>query len=523
MNYYISVFFLIASFSLRAQPPQTKANYFINPIIAGYNPDPSICRVGEDYYIVTSSFTWFPGIPIYHSKDLINWELIGYALTRKSQLNLDKGSGIYAATIRFNNGLFYIITTNRRNGENFFVTAANPKGAWSDPIWIEQKGIDPSLYFENGKTYFTSTTSDGIIACEIDSSNGKILSDTKLIWRGTGGRYQEAPHLYKIKGIYYLLIAEGGTEYGHFVSIARSNAIWGPYESNPNNPILTQRNRSGQSSIIQGSGHADIVQSQDGNWWMVFLAFRAINNHHHLGRETFLTPFSWNATGWPIIPFDGTAQIDNYTKTLPLQPFATSSVRDDFNNGNLELAWNFLCNPQPNSWSLTERKGFLRIHGLKGNLDSSRSPQLIGQRQKYFDCIAETNIEFNPQKENEEAGLSVYHMPGGHYDLFIRKKGLNREVVLRYVLGKIVHEEKSAIITKGQVVLKVESDKNYYTFSFSQGADHTLMGMVDTKFLSSETLNSFLGNYICLFAAGNNANCETPADFDWFQIKSVEK
>ncbi len=506
-----------------AQKPQTTPNFYTNPIIAGMNPDPSVCRVGDDFYLVTSTFYWFPGVPIYHSKDMINWELIAYACSKKSQLNLDKGSGVYAATIRYNEGKFYVVTTNRRNGENFYVSASDPKGEWSDPIWVDQRGIDPSLFFEDGKTYFTTTISDGISQSEIDINTGKLLFPPKLIWRGTGIRSQEGPHLFKFKGLYYLLVSEGGTEYGHLVSITRSTSPWGPFESYVNNPILTQRNRNTQSALIQGAGHADMVEAKDGSWWMVFLAFRQIASHHHLGRETFLTPVSWTSTGWPVVPFDGTAQLENYTKTLPLHPFAETPEKDEFTTSKLDLNWNFFRNPLPGSWSLTERKGFLRIYGMKGNLDSSLSAQFIGQRQKYFDCVATTSVDFDPKNENEEAGLSVYHRWEGHYDLFIRKKGNNRELVLRYTLGSIHHIEKVVVLDKGTVQLKVETNKTSFTFSYSQGGEYKLMGSADAKFISSETLVTFTGVFLGMYAAGNTANCEAPADFDWFEIKSIDK
>lgn len=517
----ILLFFLI-SLSTRSQQPQTTPNYYTNPIIAGMNPDPSICSAGDDYYLVTSTFFWFPGVPVYHSKDLINWELLGYALSTKEQLNLDKGSGIYAATIRYNDNKFYVITTNRRNGENFFVTASNPAGPWSSPVWVDQKGIDPSLFFEYGKVYCTSTTTDGIIQSEIDVNTGKLLTEPKMIWRGTGARNQEAPHLYKYKGLYYLFIAEGGTEYGHQVSVARSTSPWGPFESYTGNPILTQNKRLPSTNSIQGAGHADMLDAKDGSWWMVFLAFRPIGNNHHLGRETFLSPMSWSAAGWPIIPFDGTAQTENYTKTLALYPFAETPVIDTFDGPLLELPWNFIRNPLSGTWSLTERKGFLRLHGLKGNLTTSLQPQFIGRRQQYFDCVATTSIDFVPKKDNEEAGLSVFHMPDGHYDIFIRQKGSKREVVLRYVLGKIVHEEKTAILSNGNVQLRVEAHKSTYTFSYQQEGSYKELGTVETKFLSSEVLGGFVGVFIGVFAAGNEANAETPADFDWFEIKKIE-
>src|SRR5574344_1597092 len=311
----VAAIMLLAALSLNAQG-------YKNPIIKGFHPDPSVCRVDSDYYLVTSSFEYFPGVPIYHSRDMVNWEQIGNVLSRRSQLELSKSGvsgGIYAPTIRYNDGVFYMITTNVSNKGNFFVYTTDPKGEWSEPVWLEQGGIDPSLYFEDGKCYMTSNPDDAIWLCEIDKKSGKRLSPSKKIWSGTGGRYPEAPHIFKKEGYYYLLIAEGGTEFGHKVTIARSKNIYGPYESNPGNPIVTHFRQIAQGNPIQGTGHADLVQAHDGSWWMVMLGFRVQSGAHHLlGRETFLAPVEWNSEGWPVVNGNGTVNIDmSNVKTLP--------------------------------------------------------------------------------------------------------------------------------------------------------------------------------------------------------------
>ena len=203
-----------------------------NPILPGFYPDPSICRVGEDYYLVNSSFEFFPGVPLWHSRDLVNWEQKGYVLTRESQLPLRNGrtsGGIFAPTIRCHNGRFYMITTNVTDGGNFFVWTDDINGEWSDPVWIDHEGIDPSLFWDDdGKVYYAGTGryEQGIYQFEIDLETGKKLSDTKIIWKGTGGKCPEGPHMYKINSWYYLMIAEGGTEYGHKETIARSRSVW---------------------------------------------------------------------------------------------------------------------------------------------------------------------------------------------------------------------------------------------------------------------------------------------------------
>ena len=257
-----------------------------HPLIPGYHPDPSICRVGNEYYIVNSSFQYFPGVPVFKSSDMIHWEQIGNVLNRNSQLPLKGASswlGIYAPTLRYHDGTFYMITTNVGNGGNFMVTASNPEGPWSEPIWLQQQGIDPSLYFENGKCYMVSNPDNTITLCEIDPTTGKQLTESRGIWRGTGGRYPEGPHIYKKGDYYYLLISEGGTEIAHSLTIARSRNIYGPYESCPRNPIFTHCCMAAQDSQVQGTGHGDLVEDTNGQWWMTFLAFRFYNgSYHHL-------------------------------------------------------------------------------------------------------------------------------------------------------------------------------------------------------------------------------------------------
>ena len=252
-----------------------------NPIISGYNPDPSICRVGEDYYIVNSSFEFYPGVPVYHSRNLVNWELEGYCLTEESQLDLHgcrPSGGIYAPTIRYHQGIFFMTTTNTSGKGNFIVHTTDMKKGWSEPAWVDQGGIDPSLLFDDdGTVYFASTSMDsegktGIFLCQVNPFTGERLTESVVISRGCGGRYAEGPHLYKWFGKYYLMLAEGGTEYGHMETILRSDSPYGPFEACPHNPILTHRDDMREE--IYCTGHADMIEDHNGNWWLVCLAIR---------------------------------------------------------------------------------------------------------------------------------------------------------------------------------------------------------------------------------------------------------
>ncbi len=300
---------------------KTQNNTFNNPILKGFYPDPSICRVGEDYYLVNSSFEYFPGVPIFHSKDLVNWQQIGHVLDRPSQLNLDGvriSGGIFAPTIRYHKGLFYMITTlnTPENGGNFFVTAKNPAGPWSAPQFLPKDaiGIDPSLFFDDdGKVYYIGqkkpinqqqvTRYRQIWLREVDLKNKTFIGERKIILE-EGALHDasnaEGPHIYKKDGYYYLMIAEGGTEENHAVTIFRSENIDGPYEGNKKNPILTHRNL-GRYYPITCTGHADLVETQKGDWWMVLLGVRKYGGlHYNLGRETFLAKVVWQE-GWPVV------------------------------------------------------------------------------------------------------------------------------------------------------------------------------------------------------------------------------
>lgn len=499
------------------------AQGYKNPVISGFHPDPSICKVGDDFYLVNSSFEYFPGVPIFHSKDLINWEQIGYCLTRPSQVSLKNSGpsgGIYAPTIRYNNGIFYMITTNVSGNGNFIVTSKDPAGEWSDPIWIEQPGIDPSLYFEGDKCYLTSNPDNCIYLCEINPLTGEQLSPSKAIWSGTGGRYPEGPHIYKKDGWYYLLISEGGTEYGHKVTIARSKKIDGPYESNPANPILTHINKETQMSPIQGTGHADLVEANDGSWWMVFLAFRPQSGLHHvLGRETFLAPVSWNKNAWPVVNGNGTVSIEMNVKTLPQQPLKKQTFSTDFNENSLGFEWNYLRNPFLENYELNSEKGYLRLFATPISLDMNDSPTFLGRRQEHINFKAITKLNLENAKNNDEAGITVYMNNTAHYDLFLRQKDTNKQVlVLRYRLGELNYEINEVLIPKGNVELQVKGNNHFYEFSYAINGEKFLpLNKMNTRYLSTETNGGFTGVYLGLFAISKDASSKAYADFSFFK------
>ncbi|MGA2264702.1 MAG: glycoside hydrolase family 43 protein [Acidobacteriota bacterium] len=510
--------------ALASGAAQRQTHTFQNPIIPGFHPDPSICRVGADYYLVHSSFEFFPGVPVFHSRDLVHWRQIGYCLTRKSQLPLDKvraSGGIYAPTIRYHKGMFYMVTTNVDGGGNFYVTANNPAGPWSEPVWLDRGGIDPTLFFDDdGKVYYSrhEAMGDGYIAqTTIDIRTDRLEGPLKEIWRGTGGVWPEGPHLYKVHGKYFLMIAEGGTGYEHMVTIARGDSPWGPFIPDPNNPILTHRNRP--ESPIQALGHADMVETPDG-WWMVFLGIRPQGGKfHHLGRETFLAPMTWTQDGWPRVNGSGTIEPAMPAPRLPQHPWKEESAKDDFNRVPLGMPWNYLRNPHEGDVSLNQRPGYLQLNGSAVTMNDQDSPAFVGRRQTHFDCRASTRMEFKPQGENEEAGLVVRGNDLNHYEIGITLRQGRRQIFFRKVLlGKLMSPVRYEDVGEGGVVLSLEASPLAYEFFYQAASGpRKSLGTAPTGDLSSEKIGGFTGVYLGMYATGNGKKNMGPADFDWFE------
>lgn len=510
-----------------------QAGTFNNPVISGFYPDPSICRVGDDYYTVHSTFEYFPGVPVFHSKDLVHWRQIGYCLTRESQLPLKKvkaSGGIYAPTIRYNKGTFYMITTNVNGKGNFYVTAKNPAGPWSEPVWLDKSGMDPSLFFDDdGKVYYIrhEGQADGYIAqTTLNTNTGKLEGPLKKIWAGTGGVWAEGPHMYKINGKYYLMISEGGTSYDHSVTIARSDSPWGPFESNPKNPILTHRKIPRHP--IQAIGHADLVETPDG-WWLVCLGIRPQGGRfHHIGRETFLAPVAFDSNGWPVVNETGTIDLEMPASKLPQHIWPQEPPRDNFDNKTLALQWNYLRNPNEADYSLTDRPGFLRLNGSAITMSDQDSPAFAGRRQTDFNCVASTLLEFDSKNENEEAGLVVRGNDKHHYEIAVTLKNGKRQILFRKVLkGKIIEPFQYVDIGLGPIILSVKSTPLTYEFSCtSAGGSRQILGTVRTKDLSVEAIGfedgmCFTGVYFGMYATGNGKKSEAPADFDWFEYDNT--
>ena len=500
---------------------------YTNPVISGFHPDPSICRVGEDYYVVTSSFEYFSCIPVFHSKDLVNWTQLGHCMTRRSQGDLSSGwpngLGIYAPTIRYHEGRFYVITTNVAGGGNCIFWTDDPAGEWSEPVWLDLPGIDPSLYFEDGRAYYTGTADHSIYLCEVDVHTGEVLSERRNIWAGTGGADPEGPHIYKIGEYYYLLISEGGTSQGHMITVARSEEMAGPYESCPRNPVMTNRSLP---LPIKATGHADFVQAHDGTWWAICLAIRPVPypERHHLGRETFLVPVQWDAEGWPVMGHGGTvlSEMDapSFAESVPGLP---GLKRDDFDGETLGLDWNFIFNPDDELWSLSDKPGSLTLKGSGHGLDDKETSAWLGRRQEHMTCTARTLLSFRPGKDKEEAGLSVFLNGDHHYEISLTMEEGQRCLAFRRRIGSLWKVENRVPYDKDFVVLELQATPTQYTFLFGEeGGAMTEIGSGEVHYLSTEVGGKFTGNYIVLYATGNGEPCTAPAHFDWFEYLPIE-
>jgi xylan 1,4-beta-xylosidase len=517
---------ILSLFFAFGQNEITQVEGYTNPIIPGVHPDPSVCRVGDDYYLVTSSFEYFPGIPIFHSKDLINWEQIGHCLTRNSQLDLSNTaiwSGVWAPTLRYHKGTFYMITTNVTNGGNFYVSATKPEGPWSDPIWVDNESFDPSLFFDDdGKVYYTRRGKKGIVQSEIDLNTGKLLNPLKMINPGYLSPDTEGPHLYKMKGWYYLLTAEGGTRALHMVNIGRSKSPWGPFEACPKNPILAQHKNY---QLIRSTGHADLFEAHDGSWWMVFLATRHYNYDamSYIGRETFLAPVKW-VDGWPVVDADVTNELNVKTKTLPGVPVKNLPVRDEFDQSKLNFCWNFLRNPIEGSWNLAEKPGSLVLHGNKNSLNDIAAPAWVGRRQEDINCTIETKFSFTAEKENEEAGLTIFQNFQHHYEFLVSQRAGSQALVIRKTIGDLTCETITVPLKNQQVYLKIQGDKDKYVFSYSvDGLKYENVGTANPQYLGTEIASSFTGVYFAMYSTGNGSVCTNKASFDYFNYKEIDK
>jgi xylan 1,4-beta-xylosidase len=554
MKKIFSIIVLLAALNTNAQ--QT----YSNPILSGFYPDPSICRVGDDYYIVNSSFAYFPGLPVFHSKDLVSWKQIGHAMDRPEQLDL-KGAGVsrglFAPSIRFHKGTYYIICTLIDKGGNFVITAKDPKGPWSNPVWLKEvNGIDPALYFdEDGRSYvlFNSippnniSMHDGhrtIRMFEFDAVNLKVKGEEKLLINGGTDMAKkpvwiEGPHIFKKDAWYYLICAEGGTGYNHSEVVFRSKTIEGPYISYEKNPILTQRHLSrDRNNPITTTGHADFVETPGGKWYAVFLGCRPYeDDHYNTGRETFMTPVEWR-DGWPIIN-PGYEEVQyHYPLPLPANTKKLSNdfsgnffFKDEFNNAKLNYRWEFLRAPEEQWHSLTERKNSLSVKLLPQTCSSKENPAFLGFRQQHIKGYAATAMDFKAAAENEKAGLIIFQNET-HFYFLCQSVQNNTAIVELYRSVANVKEGRTELLgsqllpgLKNALQLKIEAKGNKYAFYYAmqKGRWTLFKDDVDAKFLSTKTAGGFVGCMYGLYATSTGIKTNNKVYFNWFETRANDE
>ncbi|MGA9408631.1 MAG: glycoside hydrolase family 43 protein, partial [Bacteroidota bacterium] len=532
-----AVLFVLASIGVQEHSFGQSLPSFTNPVIAGFYPDPSICRVGKDYYIVNSTFSYFPGINVFHSRDLVHWKLIGYVLNMPEQFNLDGqgvSRGLFAPAIRYHNGLFYVTCTLVDIGGNFVATAKDPAGPWSNPVWLpEINGIDPSLFFDNdGKAYivYNSIPPDDkplynghrtIRIHEFDPESLKVKGEERILINGGTDinkkpAWIEGPHIFKKDGVYYLIDAEGGTADQHSEVVFKSTNVYGPYVSYENNPILTQRQLDPQRPFpITSTGHADFVQTESGDWWAVFLGCRPYEDeYYNTGRETFLAPVRWK-DGWPTIN-PGHEEVQYYYP-YPIQSSTDSAeiptsgnfrTRDEFDSPELNLNWVFLRTPHEKWFDLTRKKGFLSMKVRPETCVDSMNPSFLSRRQQHLSCSATTALLFTPKADNEKAGLLVFQNEKHFY--FLCKSSEQGKPVIQFYQSDSSGKSTSGMELiasvpigkaeeESEVLLRIEAKKDIYSFSFAYipGRWIALKDSVDARFLSTRVAGGFVG---CMYA-----------------------
>jgi xylan 1,4-beta-xylosidase len=532
-----------------------------NPILPGFNPDPSILRVGDDYYIATSTFEWYPGVQIHHSRDLVNWRLLTRPLRRAAQLNMQgvpDSCGVWAPCLSYSDDRFYLIYTNvKRYGrtslgaasgavfrdlDNYLVTAGKIDGEWSDPVFLNSSGFDPSLFHDDdGRKWLVNQLWDhrpghnrfaGIVLQEYSEKERALIGPRSLIFKGTAIGFTEGPHLYKRNGYYYLLMAEGGTGWGHAVTLARSREIAGPYELHPDKYILTARTRPDVE--LQRAGHADLVETQTGEVYMPHLCGRPLRNRGRctLGRETAIQKMAWREDGW-LYTADGTGVPVTNTPAPPLaqHPFPAAPARADFDAPELPIDFQWLRSPYPEElFSVTARPGFLRLHGRDG-VGSVFTQALVARRQQAHCYSAETLVEFEPASFEQQAGLICYYNGSKFHYLYVsHDEALGKHVrVMTFNpdVGQADYAIAPIAVAAGPVRLRVEVDDErlYFGYAVGGGAWQWIPQMFDASILSDEAGPPFAPNFTGAFVGMccvDMAGLRRPADFDYFEYRERE-
>lgn len=516
-----------------------------NPILKGFNPDPCITCKGDDFYIATSTFEWFPGIALYHSRDLANWRLVGHALTRPSQLDLrgvQSSEGIWAPDLAYSNDedLFYITYTEMRNWayegprdmHNCLVTSKSIEGPWSDPVLLDSGGIDPSLFFHpDGRVFYLRNLWDyragtvhfaGIIMQQYDRKQKKLVGESRTIFKGTGLGLVEGPHLYYHNGYYYLMTAEGGTFFNHVVTLARSKELWGPYEAQPSGPVLTSK--LNPNNPLQKAGHGSLVQDKRGNWYLSHLCGRPLPSRGRciLGREASIQRVVWKEDGWLYLAHGGVEPaLIVKAEGLEEHPWQRESSCDDFDSAQLRPCYQTLrCRLEEHFCNTIERPGYLRLRGRQ-SMTSRFEQTLIARRQRAFCYTATTALECEPVDHNQLAGLIAFYDHQHFYYLAVTRLDGKRVMNIYYCNRGAWNEPVKPVSVNDakRIYLKMEMryDQLFCSYSLDETSWRLLGPSFDSSILSDDYLQPvhFTGAFIGLCAQDLQGQGFV-ADFDYF-------
>lgn len=533
-----------------------------NPILRGFNPDPSIVRVGRDFYIATSTFEWFPGVQIHHSRDLVNWRMITRPLTRSAQLDMrgtPDGCGVWAPDLSHSNGRFHLIYTHvkrygrttaggvsgasLRDFHNYWISSDRIDGEWSDPVHLNSSGFDPALFHdEDGRSYLLNMLWDhrpnharfaGIVLQEIDLDTGSLLGERRVIFKGTELGFTEGPHLYKRDGWYHLLVAEGGTGWNHAVTMARSRTIDGPYEVHPDGSVLTSTNQP--SSPIQRAGHADLVELADGHVWMAYLCGRPLPGRGRcvLGRETSIQPVRWSDDGWlRTLTADASPDPAPLAPQLPAVPWPDEPAKAHFNDSELPLEFQWLRTPHAGRiYSLTDRPGFLRLFGRE-TLGSQHEQALVARRQTGWRYRAECVLDFSPKHFQQMAGLVCYYNSAKfHYFYLSHDDEIGRHLRVMSASPDSAQGDTFSdrvAVAAGPLVLAAYVNHHVLRFAYKTlgATDWTWLPVnLDASILSDEAgptnLPNFTGAFVGM-ACQDLAGTALAADFDSFAYRNLD-
>ena len=502
-----------------------------NPVQRGFFPDPSVIRVENDYYMVNSSFQYFPAIPISHSKDMVHWHIIGHAITNVDWLDISDiwdSHGIWAPDIEYVDEKFYIYATLRLNGDGkrgnnvmrrqLVMVADRPEGPYSKPVCLEIDDIDPSLFVDDdGSKYMMIARA--VQAVPLTADGLKVAGPTRTVWQGSGERCSEGPHVMKHGDYYYAMVAEGGTGYGHGINVARSKELFAEYEDSPYNPVMRQLD---SKAPIQRAGHGKLVRDQNGQWWCYYLCGRANGgNYTTIGRETALDPVQWTEDGWFTMNHGKGPSLRQEAPDLPETVF-DRNLRDDFDDFTLHLEWEFVRNPDHGSWSLAERPGYFRIWTKDGQLNEIRARNTLLRREQELSYEAETKVEFYPVRNGEQAGLTCYYSTTTYARCAVcYENGRKIQLVINRNQGEELEAEIDRI-KEVPVYLKVVVDKLTRSFYYSYDGEEWLpIGVLkNCIYLCDEGVpgdsKRHTGTLVGVYANNGGCGSRSPADFDYF-------